>query len=192
MTEAIDKLAPAVIKAQGLIEGALKDSNNPHFKSKYADLSSVWAAIKPALQANGLAVLQPLVEAPAGFVGVDTILVHESGQTLSSRSFIPFRDATNPQAAGSAITYARRYALSSLMGVCPEDDDGNSATKGQKVAAPSRPEQTTAERVAAIQEAFQKATEGKKKELFMQARNSSLPEPEKTELLTRMGKELKK
>lgn len=193
MNEPIDKLAPAVIKAQGLIEGAIKDSNNPHFKSKYADLSSVWAAIKPALQACGLGVLQPLVEAPAGHVGVNTILVHESGQTLSSTSFIPFRDATNPQAAGSAITYARRYALSSLLGVCPEDDDGNTATKGQKPqAAPAKPEPTTLERVLAIQEAFKKANEARKKELFMQARNSSLPEPEKTELLTAMGKELKK
>lgn len=191
MTEAIDKLAPAVIKAQGLIEGALKDSNNPHFKSKYADLSSVWAAIKPALQACGLGVLQPLAEAPAGHVGVTTILVHESGQTLSSTSFIPFRDATNPQAAGSAITYARRYALSSLLGVCPEDDDGNSATKGQKpTQAPSKPEASPVDRVASIWKAFQESD--KKKELFMQTRNSSLPEPEKTELLTRMGKELKK
>lgn len=192
MTELIDKLAPAVIKAQGMIEGALKDSNNPHFKSKYADLSSVWAAIKPALQACGLGVLQPLCEAPAGHVGVNTILLHESGQTLSHTSFIPFRDASNPQAAGSAITYARRYALSSLLGVCPEDDDGNGATKGGKPTVAARLEPSTPDRVKAIWEAWEKSVDGKKKELFMQTRNSSLPEPEKTELLTRMGKELKK
>lgn len=189
---AIDKLAPAVIKAQGMIEGALKDSNNPHFKSKYADLSSVWAAIKPALQACGLGVLQPLTEAPPGYVGIYTVLVHESGQSISSKSLLPFKDAQNPQAAGSAITYARRYALSSLLGVCPEDDDGNSATKATPPPKAPKPEPTTVERIRAIQEAFEKASEPRKKELFMQARNSSLPEPEKTELLTRMGKELKK
>lgn len=191
---AISKLAQAVIKAQGMIEGALKDSNNPHFRSKYADLSSVWAAIKPALQANGLGVLQPLCEAPPGFVGVTTILLHESGESIASKSLLPFKDASNPQAAGSAITYARRYALSSLLGVCPEDDDGNTATKAPPSpkaapAAPAKPEQSAAERVEAIWAAFEKKPT---KELFMQTRNSSLPEPEKTELLTRMGKELKK
>lgn len=188
----IDKLAPALVKAWAKIDGAVKDSNNPHFRSKYADLSSVMAACKTALAENNLAVLQPLCKAPPGFIGVSTIIVHDSGQTLASEPvFIPFKDAQNPQAAGSAVTYARRYALSSMLGICPEDDDGNAATKAVK-AAPVAPKEVDWETIIKkMTESFNAADKDRRKAIFLEARGQAIPEPLKTETLTYMSTTIK-
>lgn len=138
MSNEISKLAPAFVKAQALVEGAKKDAANSHLKSKYADLSSVWEACKSALRLNDLAVAQFPVSDESG-VGVETILVHSSGEWLAERFTLPFpvrKDGStdvNAQAGGSCITYARRYALAALMGICPEDDDGHAATDASKV-----------------------------------------------------------
>ena len=125
-SESIKTIAPALHKAQGQIKAALKDSTNPHFRSKYADLSSVIEAVKPALQANGITFLQGVHDAVEG-VAVETMLLHTSGEWLSSVMRIPAvkQDA---QGYGSAITYGRRYGLQSMCGVPAEDDDGNAAT----------------------------------------------------------------
>lgn len=183
----IDKLAPALVKAQGAVEGALKDRQNPAFRSKYADLSAVWEACKPALQANGLAVLQLPTKAPAGHIGLITVILHESGQSISEAFYMPLKDASNPQAAGSALTYARRYALSAALGICPEDDDGNGAAK----AAPAPKAQVTPSSADwGVMFNGSKTIEEKKK-IFMDLRNSSHAEPEKTELLTVFSKVIK-
>ena len=137
-SEQINELATALAKAQGQIEGAKKDSTNPHFKSSYADLASVWDACRKALSSNGLSVAQG-AESEDGRVGITTILMHASGQWMRSTLLMrPMKD--DPQGIGSCVTYARRYALAAIVGVAPEDDDGNAASaKPMQVisAAPS-------------------------------------------------------
>ena len=125
-SEQINELSTALSQAQGLIEGAKKDAANPFFKSKYADLASVWDACRAALAVNGLAVIQsPAAEGTR--VSVDTLLTHSSGQWVSGTVSVTARE-DSPQAIGSAITYLRRYALQSFVGVAPEDDDANAAS----------------------------------------------------------------
>ncbi len=125
----IGALAAALAKAQGQMKGATRDSVNPHFKSKYADLASVWDACRAPLSANGLAVTQT-VSSGAGGVTVTTTLLHSSGEWMRDRCTFPVSQNT-AQGYGSAITYGRRYALAALVGVAPdEDDDGNAASAG--------------------------------------------------------------
>jgi hypothetical protein len=125
----IGKLAEALAKAQGAIEGARRDSSNPFFKSKYADLASVWDACRKALSENSLSVIQTTdsaVDIPDSVI-VDTRLCHSSGEWIQGRLVMKPVKA-DPQGIGSCLTYARRYALSAMVGIAPEDDDGNAAT----------------------------------------------------------------
>lgn len=128
-SEQINELAEALAKAQGQIEGAKKDSANPFFKSKYADLASVWEACRVQLSSNGLSVTQCPEESENG-IAIETMLLHSSGQWIKSRYTMPV-SKLDAQAVGSAITYARRYALSAIIGIAPEDEDGNSAAKAR-------------------------------------------------------------
>lgn len=125
-SEQIGELAAALSKAQGKITGALKDSANPFFKSKYADLASVWDACRVALSENQLAVIQQTESDDSG-VFVITTLAHSSGQWMRSRLRLTPKDGS-PQSMGSAITYGRRYALAAAVGVAQVDDDGNAAS----------------------------------------------------------------
>ena len=126
-SENINEIATALAKAQGEIKGATKDSENPHFKTRYADLASVWEACRAALSANGIAVIQAPTIDSEGNVCVETLLCHSSGQWM--RSDLSVRPAkADAQAVGSVITYLRRYALAAMVGVAPEDDDGEAAT----------------------------------------------------------------
>jgi hypothetical protein len=129
-SEQIDKISPALVKAQGELSHAIKDATNPHFKTKYADLGAVWDAAKPVLKANKLAALQDVVSAD-GALGVRTRLLHESGQWIEFDPPMIRLDKPNAQGAGSALTYGRRYSLSAALGVvADEDDDGNAASNG--------------------------------------------------------------
>jgi hypothetical protein len=129
-SESIAALAKALAAAQRELEGASKDATNPHFKSKYADLAAVWESCQKVLPKNGIAVIQP-VSVVNGEVVVTTMLVHESGEFISCElPLVPSQ--STPQAVGSAITYGRRYGLSAMVGVAPEDDDGNAASAGDK------------------------------------------------------------
>jgi len=122
-------LFAAVSVAQSQFAGAKKDAVNPAFRSKYADLASVWDAVREHLTANGLAIIQiPTAIGPVATV--TTILTHKSGEWLSDDLSIT-SDKNTAQGLGSAITYARRYALSAFLGIAPEDDDGNEASKGK-------------------------------------------------------------
>lgn len=131
-------LASALAAAQMKMGKALKSANNPHFKSKYADLASVVDACMPALNECGIAVIQPTTDDDSGRY-VETILIHgESGEMLKCR--VPLIVSKNDmQGYGSAVTYARRYGLMSMAGIAPEDDDGNAAAK----AAPTKAEVRT-------------------------------------------------
>lgn len=145
----IGELAKALAKAQGVIEGAKKDADGQvgSVKKKYADLASVWTACREALSANGLSVTQ-IPTAGDGTAGVDTILAHGSGEWIAGTLLLPVAQRT-PQAVGSAITYARRYALMAFVGIAPEDDDGEGAMPKRReeqrpqqqvpVASPAKP-----------------------------------------------------
>ena len=124
-SESINELANALCNAQGQMGGAVKDSANPFFKSSYADLTSVIKAIKQPFADNGLSYTQFPVSNENG-VGVSTRLMHISGQWLEMEYTLP-TVKKDPQASGSAITYARRYALQSIAGIPTADDDAESA-----------------------------------------------------------------
>jgi len=128
----ITELCAAFALAQGEMEMAAKDTENPHFRRTYADLASVWKACRPALARHGLGVCQIIT---GGFLV--TRLVHKSGQWIEGEVGIAGDESTGRtrvQAFGSALTYLRRYALSAMVGIAPDDDDdGNAAT-------PARPQ----------------------------------------------------
>ena len=121
----IAALAAALVKAQSAMGGAKKDSTNPHFKTAYADLASVWDACRAPLANAGLSVVQ-LVSSEGATATVETILAHSSGEWVSSLLAVPLTKV-DAQGLGSAITYGRRYALAAIVGVCPADDDGEAA-----------------------------------------------------------------
>jgi len=127
-SESIKELSAALVKAQTSLEGVTKDKNNPFFKSKYADLSSVVGALKDPLTKNGLAYTQVLHDADSA-AKVETIILHSSGEWLSAGVISVPVSKHDAQGYGSALTYARRYSLSAAFGVAPEDDDGNAAAK---------------------------------------------------------------
>lgn len=120
-------IAKALLEAQKEMGNAIKDSANPFFKSKYADLNSIREACMPSLNKHGIVVLQPIVH-ENGKNFVKTVLLHESGETFESLTEIVYSKINDAQAQGSGITYARRYGLQSIINVGAEDDDGNSAS----------------------------------------------------------------
>lgn len=123
-------IASALVKAQTAFGPALKTSTNPHFKSRYADLSACIEAVIDSLNANGIFLAQPTHEDATG-VTVETLFIHESGETLSCGKLHVPASKQDPQGYGSALTYARRYSLMAACGIAPEDDDGNAAQRKQ-------------------------------------------------------------
>lgn len=133
----MQKIASALVKAQKAFGPALKSSTNPHFRSKYADLSACVEAVIDGLNENGIALIQIPHECESG-VTVETLFIHESGETLSAgRLHVP-ATKQDAQGYGSALTYARRYSLMAACGIAPEDDDGNAAVKARVVSAQAR------------------------------------------------------
>lgn len=154
-TPTVTKIAPALLAAQKLIFAATKDASNPFFKSSYADLNSVIVACKEALNNNGISVLQPIYSDENGEY-LETILLHESGEFMASKMKLVL-SKNDMQAYGSAVSYARRYSLQSMVFMGAQDDDGekavsrdaktestknieNSATKGSKFTKPPTPQ----------------------------------------------------
>lgn len=134
-SDSIKSLAIAMCKAQSEMGGAHKGANNPFFKSKYADLGSVIEVVKEPFANNGLSYVQfPINDGDK--IGVETILMHESGDWLSG-SFTVKASKQDAQGAGSVITYCKRYGLQAVAGIPSEDDDGNAASKGN--SAPAKP-----------------------------------------------------
>lgn len=127
-SDSIVKIAPALLAAQKEIGSATKEATNPFFKSKYADLGSVMEACKEALNKHGMTVLQPVGNSEQGTT-VETTLLHESGEFISDTMIVSAKQPNDPQAQGSAITYARRYSLQSMMFIPAEDDDGERGTR---------------------------------------------------------------
>lgn len=126
------------VKAQRKFGPALKSATNPHFRSRYADLSACVEAVIDALHSEGLALTQTTSPNPDG-VTVKTVLIHESGSRLELGELFMPAVKNDPQGFGSALTYCRRYSLLAAMGLAPEDDDGNAASKTEKPSMRSSP-----------------------------------------------------
>jgi len=148
-SESIKEIATALAKAQGQMKGAIKDSANPFFKSKYADLASVVEAIRDAFSKNGLSYIQTVEPSDKDEVRVKTVLLHSSGEWLDCGILALPVTKADAQGFGSALTYARRYSLSAACGVAPEDDDGNAAAKAVP-AKPKMPESLVADTGTAL------------------------------------------
>jgi hypothetical protein len=133
----IKDIATALAKAQGAIEGAKKDSLNPHFKNKYADLAAVWDACREQLSKNALSAIQSVVIAGDGKRVLVTRIMHSSGQWIEDGGVPLILSKDDMQGLGSALTYSRRYGLMAMVGIAPEDDDANAATTGKQVSAPT-------------------------------------------------------
>ena len=135
-SQEITELAKAMLKVQAELQPALKDRENTFSKSRYATLNSVMDACRDALITNGIWLVQHPVPLEIGHLGLLTKLVHtESGQWQSALMTMPLPKA-DPQGYGSALTYARRYSLSALVGIVTEDDDDG---EGAKLAEKSGP-----------------------------------------------------
>ena len=140
-------IVAALAAAQAQMGKAIKGSSNPHFRSKYADLAEVMDACLPALNANGIAVTQPIRDVDGRLYCV-TVLSHAGGESLECH--VPLIVQKNDmQGLGSAITYARRYGLMSMAGIAPEDDDGNAAA----AAAPKQGQEAVAKAIEYLSEA---------------------------------------
>ena len=153
----INELILALSKAQGSLESAKKDKTNPFFKSKYADLSSVWDACRRVLSSNGLAIVQATSPSEDGRLMLVTTLGHSSGQWM--RSYMPIiTQKTDSQSLGSAMTYTKRYSLSAMIGISNgEDDDGEKSMGDRKgtsqtlKAAGLKKENKTSKKVSSIE-----------------------------------------
>jgi hypothetical protein len=149
-SEQINELATALAQAQGMMDNAVMNRVNPHFKSKYADLAAIWDAARKPLSANGLSVAQTIGEGV-----LHTRLLHTSGQWIASEHPLPM--SGRPQEIGSALTYARRYSLSALIGIAAdEDDDATAAEKGHKAGGngPKPPDKLSDEQVLNLHNAI--------------------------------------
>lgn len=141
-SETIVKLSVALVKAQSEMGNASKGASNPFFKSRYADLNAIREACMPILNSHGITVLQPTTVVE-GKPYVETTLLHESGEYLTSLTEIIAPKQNDPQAHGSGVSYARRYGLQSFLCIGAEDDDGEKAM-GRNVKPATKPETVTA------------------------------------------------
>ena len=117
-------IAAALVKAQKAFGPALKTKNNPHLRSKYADLQACTEAVTDALNSNGIFLMQPTHSCDDGVI-VETLFIHESGEQISSGRLYIKAAKLDPQGLGGALTYARRYSLMAACGIAQEDDDGH-------------------------------------------------------------------
>ena len=138
-SESIALLAGALAKAQLQIEPASKNATNPHFRSHYADLASIWDACRGPLNTNGLSIVQFPCDGEVGRIGLCTMIVHSSGEWMSETITVKALKE-DPQFLGGVLTYLRRYSLAAVVGVtATEDDDGNAASTpaNARVSAPA-------------------------------------------------------
>jgi hypothetical protein len=144
-SESIAELAAALAAAQAEMRGASKDASNPMFRSKYASLASIWEAAREPLTSNGLSVVQTPEISDFGVCTLTTTLLHSSGEWISSTMSVPVLPQVvsrgdppvqTAQSYGSALTYARRYALAAIAGIAPDDDDDGNAASHPPQATP--------------------------------------------------------
>jgi len=134
-SDSFTKIAAAFVVAQTQVDIAIKNAVNPHLKNKYADLGAVYDACSEALKTNKLGIAQLPVAGDSGHLHLETMLIHESGEWLCSEIKMPLVK-NDAQGYGSALTYARRYALAAMMGVTQDDEDGaRASSSGMESAA---------------------------------------------------------
>lgn len=175
-------IAAAMVRAQMAFGPALKSATNPHFKSRYADLAACVEAVMGGLNQNGIALMQLTHDCADGVI-VETVFLHESGETLSSgRLHVP-APKQDPQGYGSALTYARRYSLMAACGIAPEDDDGNAASRKPKTdngytayEAETLPAMREAAMNGTLADAFKALPKSEHKAAFWVAHGSGLKE----------------
>ena len=138
-SETITELAKALVKAQADFGPLIKGSRNEFFRSNYSDLSAVMDVARGPLHENGLCFVQTTEPDEPGFITLETTLLHISGEWLSGRIRLPLVK-NDPQGYGSAMSYAKRYALQAILGLASEDDDAESATQRKTSADKSKPE----------------------------------------------------
>lgn len=134
----MSEISKALVQAQKNFGKALKTSINPHFRSKYADLSNVVEAVIDGLNDAGIALIQKTHDVQGG-VKVETIFLHETGEEYSAGLLFVPSAKPDAQGYGSALTYARRYSLMAACGIAPEDDDGNAASNQSKPKQQAQP-----------------------------------------------------
>lgn len=155
----MSKLSAALVAFQAECPSVAFDSKNPHFKNRYASLAAIHRAVSPLLAKHGLAVMQfPISE--EGRAGCITRILHESGESMEETLLLPL-SKNDPQGAGAAITYARRYGLSGALGLITEEDDDGEAASG-RAAAVAKPNSQPAPRTK-VQPAMSKANREKLK-----------------------------
>lgn len=153
-SDSIIELATALSKAQGAIDDATKTGLNPAFRSKYADLAAVRAAIREPLAVNDLVIMQ-LPRTLDGAVEVETMILHKSGEFIAETLRMPV-NKWDAHGIGSGITYARRYGLMAMLGIAADDDDGNAAVERASSAPIQKTEKSEP---AVIPEKLRKAAE---------------------------------
>ncbi len=158
-SETLAALAADLALAQAEVEGAAKGRVNPAFKSKYADLASVWEACREALTSHGLSIIQSPGPISDGRMEMTTMLLHKSGEWVRGSLTIPL-GKVDAQSYGSATTYARRYALAAFVGVAPEDDDGMAATKAKPAGSRVDPNSLASKKREGVFEELQSAIDG--------------------------------
>ena len=142
-SETIGTLAKALAKVQGSLKPAIKASENPFFRSSYADLPAIYEACRALLSANDIAVIQAPMIADAEHIFLETILAHSSGEWISG--IYPIKPVKpDPQSMGSAFTYARRYSLAAMVGIVAAEEDDDGAQASGTVKAPTRDEKSEA------------------------------------------------
>jgi len=167
-------ISTAFVKAQRAFGPALKTHTNPAFRSKYADLSACVEAVMDALNENGIAMIQQTRQDDTG-VTVETMFLHESGESITSGPLHVPAAKQDPQGYGSALTYARRYSLMAACGIAPEDDDGNAASRKREApAAPSMPANMLADWITYITDS---STVGELKERAAEAEAAAEADP---------------
>ena len=137
-SDSIKNLAAALSKVQGKLTYAKKDSANPFFKSRYADLESVWDACRELLAENGLSIIQMPGNYFEGRMWLITRLCHESGEWIEQEMSVPVQKM-DVQGCGSALSYMRRYSLSAFIGIVQSDDDGNAASQKPTLKPVAKP-----------------------------------------------------
>lgn len=160
-SENITNLAGALLKAQKQMGSALKDAENPYFKSNYADLKAVIDAIKEPLNANGITFLQAVNGSGEGNPVIETMLLHESGQYLCTKTPVFCAKPNNPQAFGSGVTYSKRYALQAFLGLPTKDDDGNAGSGEKSKSTKQKPTKQVKQNEIVEQAFFNFETENK-------------------------------
>jgi hypothetical protein len=137
-SESLKAIAPALLAAQKALKNPEKNSTNPHFGNRYADLGACMGSAKDALNRYDCTLIQTFAPAAVGTVAVTTMVLHKSGEFISGTCTIPL-DRDNAQGYGSAATYARRYGVQAICGMVAEDDDDGNAASSDRKGRPADP-----------------------------------------------------